>query len=227
MNLSSFYRSREWESLRAVLMAERVNEQGDILCAECGRPIVNKYDCIAHHVEELTEANVQDVRVSLNPDNIVLVHHSCHNKIHGRFGYNTTSSGGGYIRPQKKVYVVHGSPCAGKDSYVDSVAQPGDLIISIDRLYEAVGLDRSNMPNVMKLYRSLIDDVRTRNGHWKNAYIVRTLPLKIDRDLVLRECGGGELIHIDTAPAECFKEARARGGDWVKWVENYWAKYQP
>ena len=30
MSLSSFYRSKEWESLRAVFMAERVNEQGDL-----------------------------------------------------------------------------------------------------------------------------------------------------------------------------------------------------
>lgn len=224
MNLSSFYRSSEWESLRAVLMVERVNEYGDIVCAECGKPIVNKYDCIAHHVKELTEANVSDASISLNPENIVLVHHRCHNKIHQRFGHN---KGATYIRSPKHVYVVWGSPCAGKARYVMERAGADDLIIDIDRLYDAMGISRYPITgNVMQVYRSLIDMVRTRNGKWVNAWIVRTLPLKIDRDLILKDCGGGELIHIDTPKDECLLEAERRGGDWTKWVTQYWDYYQ-
>lgn len=228
-NLSNFYKSREWEEFSKVIRAQRVNDKGDLVCEHCGKIIVNPYDAICHHVKELTETNIFDPDIAFNPDNIMVVCRRSHNEIHSRFGYNKTSSGGGYVKPYKRVYIVWGSPCAGKDKYVDSVAGVGDLIVSIDRIYDALGVERSQalMPNVMKVYRSLIDDVKTRNGRWSNAYIVRTLPLKIDRDLVLRECGGGELVHIETGPTECFAEARKRGGDWVQWVEQFWGKYQP
>lgn len=33
---SEFYTSSEWRKLRQTLMNERVNSQGEIMCAECG-----------------------------------------------------------------------------------------------------------------------------------------------------------------------------------------------
>lgn len=35
-NASEFYTSSEWRKLRQTLMNERVNSQGEIICAECG-----------------------------------------------------------------------------------------------------------------------------------------------------------------------------------------------
>jgi hypothetical protein len=113
--LSNFYRSKEWESLRSQLRIERVNDDGDIICHYCHKPIIKAYDCIAHHVVPLTESNVNDYSISLNPDNLVLVHHNCHNKIHSK-GFKC-----------KRVYIVYGSPCSGKSYYVDSVAGDNDL----------------------------------------------------------------------------------------------------
>lgn len=84
--LSDFYKSKEWTDFRALLMLQRLNERGEIICAHCGRPIVKRYDCIGHHLVELTETNYRDVTISLNPDNVVLVHHRCHNEIHEKTG---------------------------------------------------------------------------------------------------------------------------------------------
>ena len=70
--LGNFYKSKEWEKLIAVLKLERVNENGEVICEHCGKPIHKKYDCIGHHKIELTEANVNDPEVSLNPDNVML-----------------------------------------------------------------------------------------------------------------------------------------------------------
>lgn len=222
MNLSSFYRSKEWENLSKLIRIERVNSNGDLCCEDCGRPIVNAYEAICHHVKELTETNVHDVNISLNPMNIQVLCRSCHNRIHARFGFNPD-------KRTRNVYIVWGSPCAGKARYVEEAAGSNDLIVDIDKLYEAMSLGRSNAvkSNVLSVYRQLIDMVKTRNGRWNDAYIIRTLPLQIDRELILRECGGGELIHIDTPKDECLLEAEKRGGDWVKWTEEYWRKFQP
>ena len=73
--LRDFYRSKEWESFRRVVIAQSTDPAtGFVLCAVCGKPILKKYDLVVHHKQELTEANVNDAMVSLNPDNCECVH---------------------------------------------------------------------------------------------------------------------------------------------------------
>lgn len=68
----TFYKSDEWESFRKVVIAKRTHEDGFIYCDLCGKPILKKYDLIVHHKQELSEANVNDHNISLNPDNVQL-----------------------------------------------------------------------------------------------------------------------------------------------------------
>ena len=72
--LGNFYRSKEWCSFRELLINERIDKNGEVICARCGKPIYKRYDIIGHHVTELTEDNVNDASISLNPDNVVLIH---------------------------------------------------------------------------------------------------------------------------------------------------------
>lgn len=44
MSLYNFYRSDQWENLLKVLKNERVNSEGYVVCAYCGKPIVRVYD---------------------------------------------------------------------------------------------------------------------------------------------------------------------------------------
>ena len=83
--LSNFYQSKEWVNLVGAIRLERMNDNGDVICEYCHEPIVRAYDCIGHHTVELTEDNVNDAMVSLNPELIQLVHHKCHNRIHNKF----------------------------------------------------------------------------------------------------------------------------------------------
>ena len=213
--LSTFYRSKEWESLRNQLRIERINNNGDIICTHCHKPIIKAYDCIAHHIVPLTESNVNNYNVSLNPENIVLVHHNCHNKIHNK-GFKP-----------KRVYIVYGSPCSGKSYYVDSVAGDDDLIIDIDKLYEAINISRSNklLNTVMSTYRHLIDIVKTRNGQWQNAYIIRGFPYAMERQR-LADTLDAELIFIDTDKQTCLERSKEKGSEYYKFVENWFNKYQ-
>lgn len=214
--LSTFYRSPEWERLRAGLMLERVDQNGDLLCEHCGKPIVKAYDAIGHHKEPLTEANVNNYEISLNPDNIALVHFKCHNEIHKRFGTWT-----------RHIYIVYGSPCSGKTTYVNERATPDDLIIDIDRIYEAINNGRSSRiyDNVMSVYRLLVDMVKTRNGRWINAYIIRGFPLKGERERLAAQLDA-ELIYIDTDKGTCLERAYKRAEGYDKFVNDWWEKFQ-
>ncbi|MCQ2308192.1 MAG: hypothetical protein MJ000_11635 [Bacteroidales bacterium] len=166
---------------------------------------------------ELTESNVNDVNISLNPENIAVVHHRCHNEIHKRFGSYT-----------RHIYIVWGSPCAGKTTFVEQNALKDDLIVDIDKIYAAINTSRSNRvyANVMMIYRQMIDMIKTRNGRWVNAWIVRGFPLSVDRERLAAELGA-ELIHIDTDKEVCLARAMNRQKDYEEIVEDWWTKFIP
>lgn len=208
--LQAFYKSRRWEKFIQKLRIERVDAAGNVICEHCGRPIVRAYDCIGHHIEELTEDNVDDVNISLNPDNIMLVHFKCHNEIHKRFGF-----GGGARRIVQNVYIVYGAPCAGKRTWVNSVAESGDIILDIDRLWGAVRADccgqhekpKELTTNVFALRDCMLDMIRVRLGKWRNAYIIGGYPLQGERERLADSVGANKIIFIDTPRNVC--EARA------------------
>lgn len=195
--LSDFRRSREWEEFIALIRLQRVNENGDIICEHCGKPIVKAYDCIGHHIIELTEDNYQDTNISLNPDNIMLVHHRCHNKIHNKLGYT-----------QRNVFIVYGAPLSGKSTWVHDNAEYGDLIIDMDSIWECIsGCERYDKPPrlnsvAFKLRDELLNAVRMRLGKWMNAYIIGGYPLSNERERMCRSLGARE-IYIECSRDEC------------------------
>lgn len=227
-SLDSFYRTREWERFRLGVIESRVNEQGLVICEHCGKPILKMYDCIAHHIKELTARNVNDVMVSLNPENIQLVHHVCHNRIHNKFG-----------RIERQVFLVYGSPFSGKSSYVESVREPGDLVIDIDDIWRCVsGCDKYIKPdrlksNVFGVRDLLLEQVRMRVGKWNNAYIVGGYALSGERERLCKRLGARE-IYIDCSIEECITrlencvDMRAKNKtEWRGFIEDWWRKYSP
>lgn len=229
ITFDNFYKSKEWEALRAILIQQRTAEDGILYCAQCGKPILKRYDCIAHHKIELTPENVGDADISLNPDNIELIHFKCHNKQHERFS-------GLYQR----VYLVYGSPCSGKTSWVDEVANGDDLILDVDRIWDCLCNDgrykkvngKSKRPhrirqNVFAVRDSLIEQIKTRRGQWRNAYIIGGYPLRTDRDR-LCELLQAEPIYIDATEAECLKRAETeRPEEWQEYIKDWFQKYIP
>ena len=198
---------------------ERINENGELVCEYCGNVIVKKYDCIGHHKIELTESNVNDYNISLNHENIMLIHHKCHNIIHERFEGNKPA----------KVYIVYGSPCSGKSTWVESVASNDDLIVDLDKIWECISTcDKYHKPNrlranVFGVKDTLLDMIKMRVGKWKRAYIIGGYPLAMDRKR-LTDRLGAELIHIDTDKQTCLD--RCINDEWKKYVEEWFDMYQ-
>ena len=231
--LQRFYKSREWEEFRVRLIAERTLPDGRLLDEVTGEVLLRKYDVILHHITELTDENVDDVMISLNPDNIQIVSFKTHNMIHKRWGAGQSVGVGRSI--VHKVYIVWGSPCSGKCSWVDGVADEGDIVVDIDRRWSAVrwsGCGASDKPFgcksvVFKMWRDLIDMLRVRYGSWENAYVIMGGALSADRERLEKDLNADRLIHIDTDRDKCMEEARLRGGDWEKWTTEWWEKYTP
>jgi len=223
-SLYQFYRSKEWDSFRQVIINERINEYGEVICEHCGKPIIKAYDMILHHVTHLTEENYTDANISLNPDNVQLVHHRCHNLIHNKLSYS-----------QRQVYIVYGSPLSGKSSYVAEAMAEGDLVIDIDSIWQCVsGCDRYIKPARLKsivfsVRDNLLESVKYRRGKWLNAYIIGGYPYQAERDRLIDSLGARE-VFIDTDKEECINRLIAAndGRDveqWIKYIDDWWLQY--
>lgn len=223
MTLSSFYRSDPWINLLSILKSERLDSNGNLICEYCGKPIVKAYDCIGHHRLHLTEENYTDYNVSLNPDNIQLIHHKCHNLIHNKLSYS-----------ERQVFIVHGSPLAGKTSYVLNAMSEGDLVIDLDSIWECVsGQSRYVKPQrlravVFSLRDNLLESVKYRRGKWLNAYVIGGYPFEAERER-LADTLGARLVHIDTDYNECLKRLKECNDrdvkEWEKYLSDYWLQY--
>lgn len=196
MSLEGFYTQTAWRKLRRAVIAERIARDGELICDYCHRQIVAPYDAICHHVIPLTEANVGDLGISLNPENIEVVHHNCHNLIHGKVG-----SG------RRAVYLVWGAPKAGKSWYVNSVRTRNDITVDVESLYEALGSElgtRKVAPVVFRVRDELYDMIRTRYGRWDNAYVVGTYPIEMERKRLIDTLRAEE-VFIDTPMETCLE----------------------
>ena len=190
MSLYNFYHSKKWKGLIKILRLERVEDDGFIYCAYCGKPIVKAYDCIGHHKIYLSESNYTDASIALNPDNIDLVHHACHNKIH-----NKTLAMRKAIRYTRQVFLVWGSPLSGKSSYVKDVMCEGDLIVDMDNIWQCVsGCERYVKPArlnavVFNMRDNLLESVKYRRGKWLNAYVIGGYPFAQERERLINQLG--------------------------------------
>ena len=236
MNREQFYKSDKWETFRKIIIEERTGDDGFIHCAICGKPILKKYDLVVHHKKELDDLNVDDVNVSLNPDNVECVHFKCHNQIHQRFGYNKTSV---HTYVPKRVYIVYGSPLSGKSTWVRDVATEDDLVVDLDSIWQMISTNtRYNKPDALRsvvfdMRDKLYDIIKYRSGRWHNAYVIVGGALKGDRERLKQRVSADEFVFIDTSKEECFKRVKDRDisdeqkVEQLQWIIDWFDRYQP
>lgn len=227
-SLSQFYNSDEWRKFRLLLIAERTNKTDGILyCEHSGQPLINSYDIVLHHIQPLTLQNVNDYSISLNPANIMIVSQRSHNEIHKRFGYCT----------ERKVYLVYGSPCSGKTTFVNEIKGNSDLIIDMDNIWQCItGGARYEKPNALKtnafiVRDALYDSVKTRAGKWERAFIIAGMPIKSDRERLINVLGA-EPIFIDTDKETCLQRlatdktrTQAQRQEWEQYINKWFEDY--
>ncbi len=216
-NLKRFYSLKPWLDLSYKLKIERGGK-----CSKCSFTPTTKEEwslLIAHHIIELTEDNINNPNISLNPSNIEIICLNCHNKEHHRFGHD------------KEVYIVYGSPLSGKSTYVKQIVKPGDLILDIDLLWQALSYQPQHIKpnnlrfNIFKLRDEILDQIKTRYGQWYNAYIIGGYPDKYERER-LSQTLGAELIYIESTKEECLNRIENnRPSIWKDYIDKWWDTY--
>lgn len=213
--LHRFYTLKPWRDLSYKLKVERGGK-----CNRCNKILLDFSKLIGHHKTELTEDNVDDPNIALNPELIEIICHDCHNKEHRRFGN------------KQNVYIVYGSPLSGKTTLVRELMQYGDIVLDIDKLWQAVSFqDEYIKPknlrfNVFKMRDDLLDQVRTRYGQFYDAYIIQGLPDKYERERIAERLGA-ELIYVESTRQECLDrlESSNKPRTWEGYINDWWDKY--
>lgn len=217
---NNLYTSTAFRKLRQELMITRASADGILRCEYCHEPIIRDCECIAHHKTEVTAANLNNPEITLNPENLMLVHLACHNKIHDRFGQQV-----------RKVYLIWGSPCSGKSTFVQKSKMPGDLVADIDLIWQALTGVKYEKPDSLRniafqLRDALYEQIKTRAGKWKTAYIISSEPRRAGR---MRTCEalGAEPIYLPISREEALQRLRNDPErvnvqlEWESYINNY------
>lgn len=226
-----FYKSIEWLTCREQIILDRSDKEG-IKCEKCGKYITESKFIQLHHIKELTPQNINDVNITLNPDNILVLCQTCHNMIHGRYCKGAVRK----VKP-KKVNIVYGPPMAGKTSLVKEYMQPGDLVIDMDKLYQAISfMPEYNKPdrlkfNVLAVRNLLIDHAKTRYGNFTNAWIIGGYANKVDRERLASDLGA-ELIFVGADKEDCMYRLTCCNDyrqdhqeEWKQYINKWFAEY--
>lgn len=213
--IHQFYTSKAWRDLAYTLKIEANGK-----CQRCGKAVMDFKFLIAHHKENITEENLNNILISLNSKNIEIICHGCHDKEHRRFGN------------KHNVYIIYGPPLSGKNTMVRDLYRYGDIVLDVDALWRAITMEDLYLKpgnvrfNVFKLRDELLDQIKTRYGNWYDAYVIGGYPEKYERGRLAGELGA-ELIFCEAAKEVCMERAAKSGRPevWGKYIENWFDEY--
>lgn len=112
----------------------------------------------------------------------------------------------------RQVTLVVGAPCAGKTTYVQANAGPGDLVVDWDTLAIEAGSPRNH--DHEPTFRKAATEARTQleqtiaDTHDIRAWVIRTLPNPTDRPSTIERLGATALEVIDPGVQTCLERAR-------------------
>lgn len=214
-----FYEDPKWLHKRGNIL-----RRDEYLCRQCKRYGKSTAATTVHHIYPYGEYPMY----RLTDINLLSLCTECHNSMHDR-NNNTMTDKGIYwqdkirkalgiqdadIIDTFRVVVVWGSPGAGKTTYVKQNMQPGDMVVDLDNIKQAISLQGkkaviSNLMPVALNIRShiydLIADRQTINAD--TVWVVAGLPKQADRDYIKAKLRPNEMKHIDSDRDTCIAHA--------------------
>ena len=245
-----FYKSKAWQGTRDAYVAERVRLDGG-LCERCGSKTDNPGEEL-HHKIPLTPQNINDHNITLNPDNLQWLCKDCHFIVHrelileqfarARRAKQKIVHNGCYFNDegeliQMQVHIVHGSPASGKTTYVRQHMQPGDLVVDLDAIKQAISLQpgREAPDNLLSVAIGVRDYlyqlIEERAVDCCNVWVIASLPHKQEREELAQRLDA-LLIHCPAGYHECIERA---GNDSDRrdklfqraLIDKYFEQYEP
>ena len=125
------------------------------------------------------------------------------------------------------VYLIYGSPCSGKSTFIKDRLKRGDLVCDVDLIYQAISGQNPHDADLyvhemaLRLKDDLLDAIRDREGGWNNAYVVSTVNTKDKLKAEKERINADECIFLDTPYDVCMERAKDRPSCF-KWLIQEW-----
>ena len=125
------------------------------------------------------------------------------------------------------VYLIYGSPCSGKSTYIKEHMKRGDLVCDVDLIYQAISEQNPHDADLyahevaLQLKNELLDIIRKRDGGWGNAYVVSIANTKEKLKTEKERIKADECIFIDTPYETCMERAKERPF-YFQWLIQEW-----
>ena len=125
------------------------------------------------------------------------------------------------------VYLIYGSPCSGKSTYVKEHFKAGDIVCDVDKLYAALCYNDEHKEEIYaqevakELRLHLLEIIRNRQGHWHNAYVISLANTREKLSKAMEQVNADEAIYIDTPFEVCVERAKDRPF-YFKWIIEEW-----
>lgn len=114
------------------------------------------------------------------------------------------------------VFIVYGSPCSGKSTFIAEHMTGNDIVCDVDLLYLAISNHNAHDADLhthevaLQLKERLLDIIRDREGGWSDAYVVSTANTKEKLQAFKERINADECIFIDTPYEICMERAKER-----------------
>ncbi len=124
------------------------------------------------------------------------------------------------------VYLVYGSPLSGKTTFVRNNMVRGDIVVDMDRLFQAVTLgslyDKPHelLANVISLRDRLIEDIKHHKNGWHSAWIIGGYPQKSEREKLIADLDA-EAVFMDVSRELCMERLASCGDYRSEHFEEY------
>jgi len=134
------------------------------------------------------------------------------------------------MEEKKQVFIVMGSSCSGKSTYVRNNAKDKDLVFDFDTIHQAISNNPSHI-HIDNLKRYVFDvrDAlyqRLKKDKTTTAWIINSSPLKQVRKQLVEELDA-RIIYIQRSKEECLRVAeQERPSEWKGYIENYFERFE-
>ena len=114
------------------------------------------------------------------------------------------------------VYLIYGSPCSGKTTYINEHIKDNDIVCDVDLIYQAIGNHDAHDADLyvhevaLMLKNNLLDIIRDRMGGWSDAYVVSLANTKEKLQTEKERIKADKCIFIDTPYEVCMERAKER-----------------
>lgn len=126
--------------------------------------------------------------------------------------------------------VVAGPPCAGKTTFVQQHAEPGDLVVDYDAIAAALGsADSHDHPASLRPFiceaRDAVLARLNRPHDATHTWLIQGAPTPAERHGYL----GARVVVLATEASECKRRAQAAGrpARWHDLIDEWWSRYTP